>query len=246
MSNERADEFLCWRGRLTAPDALPEQGLEDKELSWQRLAERMQKQPRRHYIAWWIAAACLILAFFLPTTHLFHGRPAHPGRPNRVATRTPARIPVAPGGAADRAVANPIDVRPGGHPIHAGHPAHSNYGEIAAITISPIADTVATIAPTLLLAGGRSGSDLSAGKSGSDLAGNPPAHHALRIVYFNELNNNSAPAPSFATRQPSFLHLVIASAGTGTTGTGTAGAGNWTPDATPNPLIKIAISSPHH
>src|SRR5580704_13057453 len=101
MSNERADEFLSWRGRLSAPDALPEQGLEDKELSWQRLAERLQKQPRRRYITWWIAAACLIVAFFLPATHLFRGRPAHPGRPNRVAARTPARIPVA-AGSADR------------------------------------------------------------------------------------------------------------------------------------------------
>jgi hypothetical protein len=239
MSNERADEFLSWRGRLTAPDALPEQGLEDKELSWQRLAERLQKQPR-HYIAWWIAAACLILAFFLPTTHLFRGRPAHPGRPNRVATRTPARIPAAPG-PADRAVANPIDARPAAHPMHAGHPARSNYGEIATITTSPTTDTFSTIAPIPLLAADQPRSGLAADQPGSDRSDNPPARHALRIVYFNELNNNSAPAPSFATRQPSFFHLVTASAGTGTTG-----GGNWTPDATPNPLIKIAISSPHH
>src|ERR1700690_585869 len=84
MSNERPDEFLPWRGQLTAPDALPEMGVDDKEQSWQRLAERLQKQPRRPGIAWWIAPACLILAFFLPATHLLRIRPIHP---NRVAHR---------------------------------------------------------------------------------------------------------------------------------------------------------------
>ena len=92
MSNERADEFLPWRGRLTPADALPEQGLEEKELTWQRLAERLQKKPRRRFAAWWIAAACFVLAF-LPASHLFRTRPAHPPR---IALHPAARQPVAP------------------------------------------------------------------------------------------------------------------------------------------------------
>ena len=46
MSNERPDDFLAWRGHLASPDALPEQGLDDKEVSWERLAERLREKPR--------------------------------------------------------------------------------------------------------------------------------------------------------------------------------------------------------
>jgi hypothetical protein len=41
MSNEKPDEFLSWRGRLGQPDALPEQGLDNPEATWERLNARL-------------------------------------------------------------------------------------------------------------------------------------------------------------------------------------------------------------
>ena len=73
MSNEKTDEFLSWRGRLDQPDALPEQGLDNHEASWQRLAERLREKPRRRVTGYWVAAACLLLAL-IPAVRLFHPR----------------------------------------------------------------------------------------------------------------------------------------------------------------------------
>ena len=45
MSDERPDEFFSWRSRLGPPDALPEQGLDNRDLTWEKLAHRLGKAP---------------------------------------------------------------------------------------------------------------------------------------------------------------------------------------------------------
>ena len=76
MSNERADEFLSWRGRLGQPDALPEQGLDNPEASWQRLNARMHGAGQRRPVRYMVAAALLLL-LAVPATLLYRGtRPA--------------------------------------------------------------------------------------------------------------------------------------------------------------------------
>ena len=116
MSNERPDEFLAWRGRLGQPDALPEQGLDDREATWERLNARLgsvlngERQPgrsvrpgedgldkegaigkgtRRRIYRYGIAAAFLLLAL-IPATRFFRGRPLAKG-PVPVAIRQQAR-----------------------------------------------------------------------------------------------------------------------------------------------------------
>jgi len=101
MSNERPDEFFSWRSRLEPPDALPAQGLDDRALSWKKLAGRLRNDPQavgglkgkspldagtplqdtgtlplsrtgtRDRMAYRIAAACLLLAL-IPAALLFH------------------------------------------------------------------------------------------------------------------------------------------------------------------------------
>jgi hypothetical protein len=95
MSNERADEFLSWRGRLGQPHALPEQGLDNPEAVWQRLNARLrgagqgaevvrgepalrersswQGRPNRYAIA-----AALLLLLAIPAALLYRG--TRPGR----------------------------------------------------------------------------------------------------------------------------------------------------------------------
>jgi len=110
MSNERTDEFLSWRGRLDQPGALPEQGLDNHEASWQRLAERLHEKRRRRGIGYWVAAACLLLALIPAVCFL------HPGPPATV-LRSPARQRTAVQTVATR----PLPVEHAGTPVT--HPA---------------------------------------------------------------------------------------------------------------------------
>lgn len=96
MSDERPDEFFSWRSRLGPPDALPEQGLDNRDLTWEKLTRRLGKTPgqdsaahpsgnhastrssfawlqpsRRRLPAYRIAAACLLL-LLIPAARLFH------------------------------------------------------------------------------------------------------------------------------------------------------------------------------
>ncbi len=246
MSNERPNEFLPWRGQLTPPDALPEQGLEDKELSWQRLAERLQKEPRRRGIAWWIAAACLILAFFFPATHLFRTRPTHP---NRIAHRSPAqREPVtpAPSHPAPATSTQSTTSTQSATSDHHQPISHSNRGENAPIKNFPPPNTIpAPPAPAtqriLAPSSNFNYGEIAAIKPNSPTdtpsttpAAAPPPRRQLRIIYLNELNKD--PGPSVAsTRQPAFLHLGTAAA-----------TADWTANQQNIPIIKIEISSSHN
>lgn len=89
MSNERPDEFAAWRSRLQRPDALPEQGLADKDAAWDRLFDRLGESPRRRFHGYRIVAAC-ILILLIPAARLFQDRPAPGGM------RPAAPVPVAP------------------------------------------------------------------------------------------------------------------------------------------------------
>lgn len=74
MSNERTDEFLRWRGLLDQPDARPDQVLDDREATWQKLADRLGEHRRNRLYGYRIAAACLLFALIIPAVRLFQDR----------------------------------------------------------------------------------------------------------------------------------------------------------------------------
>jgi len=99
MSRETPDEPAgaeqhwrrLWQKILREPDALPGQGLADKDAAWEKLSGRLNAKPRwRLRITGWfgdpfsglrIAAAC-ILVVLIPVSRLFHDRDRPgPGRP---------------------------------------------------------------------------------------------------------------------------------------------------------------------
>jgi hypothetical protein len=112
MSDERPDEFFSWRSRLSPPDALPEQGLDNRDLTWEKLAPRLrpsrlhpaQLQPARlqsprlrfmlHQLrstpprlpVYRIAAACLLL-LLIPAALLFQTRSTHTIHPSAASPR---------------------------------------------------------------------------------------------------------------------------------------------------------------
>lgn len=119
MSNEKQDEFLSWRGILDQPDALPEHGLDRRDLSWERLDAQLQRKSRlagclqgtsqrglpgrrpitrrrpitgrsrRIPLRYRIAAACLLLAL-IPGFYLFQKGCAQVQPPAVAATDSPA------------------------------------------------------------------------------------------------------------------------------------------------------------
>jgi hypothetical protein len=223
MSNERANEFLPWRAKLNGTDALPGQGLDDKEESWQRLAERLRKQPRRRGIAWWIAAACLILAFFLPATHLFRSRPAHR---DHAALRPPVRRQTAP-------PAQPPTYAHAGKCIR---PAPSNYGEIAAVS-HPVRYHIPALvqiqAPDIAVTAAPPPPNAAPNLADAPPTGATPlSRRPLRITYLNELGKDPGPAAEPSFRRPAFLRL------------GTPG--DWATTATNTSTIKIDLFPHNH
>jgi hypothetical protein len=87
MSKERTDEFLKWRGLMDRPEDRPDQVLDDREATWQKLAERLGDRRRNRLSGYRIAAACLLFALIIPAARLFQDRHGIAGTPG---TRRPA------------------------------------------------------------------------------------------------------------------------------------------------------------
>ncbi len=83
MSKERTDEFLHWRGLVDQPDARLDQVLDDKEATWQKLAERLGERRRNRLSGYRIAAACLLFALIIPAVRFFQDRHGVAGAPGR-------------------------------------------------------------------------------------------------------------------------------------------------------------------
>ncbi|HVS96938.1 MAG TPA: hypothetical protein VHE54_10640 [Puia sp.] len=92
MPNERKDEFLSWRSRLDPMEGIPGQGLDDRELTWARLMDRLRGKPRRRLPVYAIVAACLLL-LTIPAARFFHGRSSRKTTPPFVQAAAPATQP---------------------------------------------------------------------------------------------------------------------------------------------------------
>jgi len=255
MSNERPNEFLPWRAKLTGVEATPGYGLDDTEQSWQRLAERLGKRPRRRGIVWWIAAACVIFVFLLPGT-IFRVRP--------VVHHHAQLLPPTQRQPVTRAQSGPQPT-----PLAGGAtlPAHdiSNYGEIAAIrhpvknhapalVQTPTPNTGVTAgapdtgvtpgAPDIGVTAGAPDTGVTAGAPDIGVTAGapdtgvtavaliPPARRQLRIAYLNELGKDPGPAAEPSFRRPAFLRL--------------GAAGDWTTTASNTSTIKIDLFPHNH
>ncbi|HEV3324027.1 MAG TPA: hypothetical protein VG052_00430 [Puia sp.] len=254
MSNERADEFLSWRGRLAPPDALPDQGLDDKELSWERLAERLREKPRRR-IGYWIVAACLLLAL-IPATHFFRDRPAriaarHTSVPRPSALpRSPRRQTATDQNASRRSPATTHFTVPASRPPASrppvSRPAADPRLTPAAPAVASLPDRQASVTNAILATSPALGTEpipattvlsMAAPVPGmSPIALTPPPKKQWKIVYFNEINKSAGPAPGMITRDPGFIHF----------GTGSTDPGDWASLQNNYPVLKIELSSPSH
>jgi hypothetical protein len=222
MSNERPDDFLSWRRTLNQPDALSEHGLEDKEISWEKLAERLRDKPRRRWTGYWIAAACLLLAL-VPVARLFREHP-RPESPRPVALRSTALHPTALHPAAP-ASATPAAAPPAAMPLDA--PQETAPPTLASrhITLTRQPSVAALPQPTTLPKPARITAGPVATETGPLTAAltdlpvvAPPQPSArpttpikttkqLRIVNINEITRGTNPTPATARREPGFLRI---------------------------------------
>jgi hypothetical protein len=253
MSNERTDEFLSWRGRLDNPDALPEQGLDNHEASWQRLAERLREKPRRRLTGYWVAAACLLLAL-IPTIRFFHPRPPAtalraPARQHTLVQKVaakplPVTNPVTPPSVIPRTELPLLSsdvpsnvLSPGAFPV-VNHPRPPSPRPAPDLITGPTALPAIT-APDIKLASDShqlmailpTGLPLLVSAAPSRVL----SQKQLKVVYYNEISNPSGPSPSTAARIPAFLKFSIGRSGSPVDG----GAPVEQPDNDPVLTIKL-------
>jgi hypothetical protein len=222
MSNEKTDEFLSWRGRLDQPDALPEQGLDNHEASWQRLAERLREKPRR-LTGYWVAAACLLLALIPAIRFLHHRSPA-------TALRLPAPVmrhtSVRQEALVEKVAARPLPVA---HPVSARSRVLDPRIKVFKMNTfpplnvpptphpspRPAADSITgPTAPPAITAAAITAPDIKPATDSHQLMALLPApKKQLKVVYYNEISNPSGPSPSTAARIPAFLKFSMGRSG---------------------------------
>lgn len=217
MSKEKPDEFLSWRGRLNRPEALPEQGLEDRELSWEKLAERLREKPRRRRTAYWIAAACLLLAL-APVAHLFHDRgsplvlhsPLRPqARPEKVAA-APRPAPASgttPASGPAIILPRPVIVsRAAEAPRPVRHFHRAATRPPGATTLPPLAGLEGR--PPSMAGPSIAGPAIppTADTANRLIAQRPAPKKPLRIISLNEINKEGA-TPAMSTGRNGFFHI---------------------------------------
>ena len=208
MSDERPDEFFSWRSRLNPPDALPEQGLDNRSLTWEKLAPRLQpprrQPPHRRLPVYRIAAACLLL-LLIPAALLFNNHQTHTARP----PAPPAPLTLQP------AEASPI-LQSGPTPKELAklRPLHIDDISSKTLPAQPTNHTLSQQTPEAK----PQDSLLQPPSTYADLvpAPEPPQNKLktkqLKIVHVNELDNpaNSAPAmTSTRSREPDLRALIL-------------------------------------
>ncbi len=67
MHNEKQNNLSNWKDKLEDFSSFPGEEMLDKNESWNKLHNRLREKPRNNkMIFYWLAAACLLLIFFVP------------------------------------------------------------------------------------------------------------------------------------------------------------------------------------
>jgi hypothetical protein len=234
MSNERTDEFLKWRGLLDQPEARPDQVLDDRESTWQKLADRLGERRRNRLSGYRIAAACLLFVLLIPAARLFqdqHGAagivpPRQPVRqlpPVSATAVRQQRIPAAAGnsetsgnGGATGNGATSGSAETSGHVVSAGmdliakpsarRTQRNRLPLLADIRLSP----APIVAAPFDSANQSSLPQPSEGFRGS-LSGMPPALRTkeLKVVHQNEIRGGNSPSPAVSATSTDRLINVL-------------------------------------
>ena len=226
MSNERTDEFLKWRGLLDQPDAQPDQVLDDREATWQKLAERLGEGRRSRLSGYRIAAACLLFALIIPATHLLRDHhsdagillPRQPVRqlPHGSATAVrQSHTPVAAGEAAasHATAAVPAAISPGATAIAPGTtttatPPAPPINRARSLQHLPLLAKI-RLSPAPVMAPPPDSASQSplARSSQGPLSGMTPVLRTkeLKVVHQNEIRGGNTPSPAVGAASPGGL-----------------------------------------
>ena len=233
MSDERPDEFFSWRSRLGPPDALPEQGLDNRDLTWEKLAARLGKAPgqdsashasansvfarlrltRYRFPAYRIAAACLLL-LLIPAARFFHNQPTHITRqPDSTASPKPGTLTA-------RQPSQPVPLRPAeASPVIRSGPTPKELARLRPINnIDKKTRPARTFSdPQPQPAPAAKPQDSLLFQANTAVVPEPALQNTLkskrlRIVHVNELDNSPNPAPamtSIPSREPDIRVLIL-------------------------------------
>jgi hypothetical protein len=222
MSNERTDEFLKWRGLLDQPDARPDQVLDDREATWQKLAERLGERRRNRLSGYRIAAACLLFALIIPAARLLQDRhndagvlrlrqPVRRLSPVSAAAVQPSQAPaVAAGASAASAAAAP------GATTAATTPAALPIPRTRSRIRLPLLANI-RLSPTPIMAAPPDSASQSplprpSQETGRPLPGMMPVLGAkeLKVVHQNEIRGGNTPSPAVgATGSDRLINILF-------------------------------------
>ena len=241
MSNGTQDEFAAWGRLLRQPDALPHEGLADKDAAWDKLLDRLGEKTRRPSYGYYIAAAC-ILIFLLPTAHLFQTRPVSgrgPAAIPREVSRPALQLPTAPPLAAKPEVPVPLSRQSPPAPLRPGPQAHAA-GSPRPKTIQPAIYRQKTIPPeiaqTMPIRPDLPATGLPPATPHAQQGQTPAAKKQWKVVDLNELDPGRQRPHIMATnRKPLVLRIGL---GTGNPGTN---AGTAPPPSDDDNPLKINL-----
>ena len=210
MSRETPDELASWRRLLREPDALPGQGLADKDAAWDKLFERLNEKPRRRFFGYRIAAACVLISL-IPASRLFHDQPAGGTRVQAEKTR-PAILPVA---TPAPAAANPKtkQAAPAAATTRSAPPVRpmARRGLTPAksrLAAPPALAAVKATDPVTVIATDPVPAEATPGAS-TRVPGAPAPKKQWKVVDINELEPGTARPQMVARHQPGLLQLGL-------------------------------------
>jgi len=238
MSRETPDEPLGaaeqhwrkhWQKTLREPDALPGQGLADKDAAWDKLFARLNARSRRSlrlpgglvsgfritggglgpFSAYRIAVAC-ILVTLIPVSRLFHDRPGavRPAAATEFRVTPPLRSPATL--TVTTSVA-PATAASGGPKGRKRNPVTDRAGSIGvkAFPTAPVAAPPAPIAPPAAIPAPPANILAESMPPAPVAPPKPAAKKQWKVVDINELEPRYTRPPMVADRRPGLLRLGI-------------------------------------
>jgi hypothetical protein len=216
MSNERTDEFLKWRGLVDQSDDRPDQVLNDKEATWQKLAERLGERRRDRLSGYRIAAACLLFALIVPAARLFQDRHSVAGTPGIRRRATPSdlqRTAVPASAAAVRKQPAPVVTTMAALPASTPRPRFLREDQAKGHTPKALfANTDRTHFPLLANIASLPSPIMAAPPDPASQRPIPQPSRTkeLRVVHQNEIRGGNMPSPSVgATSGDPFINILL-------------------------------------
>jgi len=212
MQSENHNNFPTWKSKLEELESLPGETMPDKNAAWEKLDARMKgKKPQKKAVWYWIAAACILFLFTIPS--IIPGKKDH--QPANTALKQnqnekPASVPILSPPKDSATIKYPVlsKKKVAVISIKSNQLAHRNIREDKSVKFR-VYDTVSIENPIAATVK----KTLQAIDTSSVFVSTMPAKKRLPVVHVNELDDPANIPPQVArnSEKPSSHFLKLAS-----------------------------------